>query len=148
MIFIAHRGCTLGPSNYENHPDFIKSALSLNFDVEIDVWFIDNKYILGHDKPDYEVNTSFLEKPHLWCHAKNIEAITSISANPKIHSFFHDKDDVALTSRRYIWTYPGKSILNSNAIAVLPERVSNWDISLSGGICSDYIEEYRRKYAK
>lgn len=148
MIFIAHRGCTHGPSNKENDPSFVNGALSLGFDVEIDVWKINDIYFLGHDKPTYEVDLEFLERPHLWCHAKNIDAISSLSINYKVHSFYHNEDDCVLTSRRYIWTYPGKQLAFNNSIAVLPERMKDWDLSKASGICSDYISQYKEKYVE
>jgi len=54
-------------------------------------------------------------------------------------------DDYALVSNGRIWTYPGKSIINENQVAVMPERVPDWDISLAGGICSDYARKYKFK---
>lgn len=146
MIYISHRGNTDGPNPIsENHPDYIKKAIRNSFQVEIDVWAIDGKYILGHDEPQYEVLRSFLSNPRLWCHAKNMETITDLTSRGNlIHTFFHNSDDCTLTSRGWIWTYPGKPILGRKAIAVVPERVPNWDISLGAGICSDYIEQYQK----
>ena len=53
MKIIAHRGNLSGPTQTENHPDQIKKALDLGFDVEIDVWYKENKVFLGHDFPQY-----------------------------------------------------------------------------------------------
>ena len=45
MIYISHRGNIDGPdTGKENSPDYIIKALSLGFDVEIDVWFKDDKF--------------------------------------------------------------------------------------------------------
>ena len=55
MILIAHRGNTFGPrTELENSPDYIMSAIRRLFNVEFDVWKIDNLFFLGHDKPTYE----------------------------------------------------------------------------------------------
>ena len=63
--------------------------------------------------------------------------------NDNIHCFWHQQDNLILTSKKYIWTFPGKEIASENAIAVLPEYVQfNWDISKAAGICSDYIANY------
>ena len=60
MIYISHRGNVNGKiPNKENHPDYIKLALSNGYDVEIDVWY-DNGYWLGHDEPTYNITKDFL----------------------------------------------------------------------------------------
>ena len=44
MKLIAHRGNINGPNpEKENHPDYINTAIKSGYDVEVDVWFIDNK---------------------------------------------------------------------------------------------------------
>ena len=68
----------------------------LGYDVEIDVWLVDNEFFLGHDEPQYKVHGTFLMTKGLWCHAKNIEAFYLMSLDNRIHCFFHDQDDVAL----------------------------------------------------
>ena len=143
-IIIAHRGNLDGPnSDKENHPDYIKEALKQGFDVEIDLWSIDNKLYLGHDGPQYETNWDFIQD-HMWVHCKNIEAFkTIIGGLSFIHCFFHDTDDCTLTSEHWIWTYPGKPILCEWQVAVMPERVPDWDISKAGGICTDYPGKYK-----
>ena len=146
MIKIAHRGNINGPNpSQENHPDYLKAALSLGFDAEVDVWLIDGKYILGHDGPQYEVPLTFLYNERFWIHAKNIPAISDLNVRSRssfINCFFHDVDDCVLTSDGWIWTYPGKTIIGPGAIAVMPERVPDWDISKAFGVCSDYPDKY------
>lgn len=146
MIYISHRGNIEGPdSSLENHPDYIKTAIKGGFQVETDVWFINGKYILGHDEPQYEVPRSFLSNAKLWCHAKNMETILDLTSRGNlIHSFYHDSDDCTLTSKGWVWTYPGKLIFGNKSIAVVPERVPGWNISLGAGICSDYISQYQK----
>jgi|ERR1700722_6602313 len=139
MIIISHRGNTDGPqtaSHGENHPNSIIEALSKNYDVEIDVWLIDDKYVLGHDKPEYEINKLFFTN-RLWCHAKNLPALHNM-IHDGIHCFYHNTDDATITSKGWIWTYPGKQIISNSSIAVIPETIKNYDISKSGGFCSDY----------
>lgn len=144
MKLISHRGNLSGPNpEVENSPSYIKEALYYGFDVEIDVWLVDDYFYLGHDKPIYRVSESFLTTEKLWCHAKNIPALVTMLKNPLIHCFWHQEDDVVLTSKKYLWTYPGKKIADSDAIAVVPERVENWDISKAVGVCSDYINKYK-----
>lgn len=142
VIKISHRGNTSGPNKErENSPSYISEALQ-KYDVEIDVWFIDGEFFLGHDKPTYPIHISFLRNPKLWCHAKNLQALTRMLKNSSIHCFWHQSDDLALTSQNYLWTYPGKELAKTNAIAVLPEIAKGWDIDRAVGICSDFIERY------
>ena len=106
MKIIAHRGNMDGPNPVqENHPDYITKALQLNFDVEVDVWFLDGKFYLGHDAPQYEIEKSFLRNDRFWCHAKDIFSLEAMLENNMI-CFWHQNDDVTLTSSGHIWTYP------------------------------------------
>jgi hypothetical protein len=141
---ISHRGNICGRNiNRENSPDYVLEAINLGYDVEIDVWVIDDKYYLGHDEPIYEVNENFLETIGFWCHAKNIDSLTKMLLNEKIHCFWHQNDDYCITTNKYIWTYPNK-ILSKNSICVLPEitDISMYEIRKTKGVCSDYIEKY------
>lgn len=138
MILISHRGNLNGKSDRENQPDYIEEALAQGFDVEIDVWRIDNQFYLGHDKPVYLVEEDFLRKSGLWCHAKNIDALNQMVEVEMVHCFWHQDDDVTLTSEGYLWTYPGKQ-LTSNSIAVLPTTELNVDVA---GVCSDFIVRF------
>ena len=148
MIFISHRGNIDGKyPEFENNPIQIDRALKNGFDVEIDVWCIDNRWYLGHDSPEHEITISYLKDDRFWCHAKNIEALNKM-LKEDIHCFWHQEDDVTLTSKGYMWTYPGEQ-LTDNSISVLPEK--NNDNSLTmlpkniSGICSDYIISYMEK---
>jgi hypothetical protein len=142
MKLIAHRGNTRGSNpEQENSPDYILAACASGFDVEIDVWLVDGCFYLGHDAPKYPVDDLFLCNPHFWCHAKNLPALVEM-LKQDIHCFWHQTDDVVLTSRGYIWTYPGKPIASEKAIAVCPERVEGWDIGMAMGVCSDFVSIY------
>lgn len=139
MILISHRGNLNGKSSYENHPEYIQEALSQEYDVEVDVWNIDGEYWLGHDNPQYPVDETYLENPKFWCHAKNIDALDFMIRNKTIHCFWHQEDDVTLTSKNYLWTYPNKQ-LTRYSIAVLPDTKPDIEVA---GICCDYIENYK-----
>lgn len=140
MILISHRGNINGRIiDHENRPDYIEDTIRLGFNVEIDVWFLNNRFYLGHDEAQYQIDHKFLINNKLWCHAKNVDALVQMR-NYDIHYFWHEEDTLTLTSKNYIWAYPGKQpILNS--IAVMPELNSD-DISKCSGICSDYISKY------
>ncbi len=136
MILISHRGNLNGKTDDENKPKYIEKALSQGFDVEVDVWYDNNQFWLGHDKPQYKVSEEFLEHPSLWCHAKNIQALYVMDKNYHIHCFWHQEDDVTLTSRGFFWTYPGKE-LTKKSIAVLPQKI---DKTLDCyGVCTDEV---------
>jgi hypothetical protein len=148
MKLISHRGNISGPNpQKENHPNYILNALNKGYEVEIDVWYTD-KFMLGHDNPQYEFPFDLLEKFYtkLWVHCKNVEAIVKLKNNPELNSrlnyFWHENDTVTLTSKGYIWAYPGKQPIN-NSIAVMPE-INNDNITQCKGICSDYIEKYKQ----
>jgi len=63
MIYISHRGNINGRiEDSENKPEYIDDTIQLGFDVEIDVWYIDGKWWLGHDGPQYEIDLFRLYK--------------------------------------------------------------------------------------
>ncbi|MDB2655838.1 hypothetical protein N9Y52_04930 [Candidatus Pelagibacter bacterium] len=140
MIFISHRGFINGPDKIiENNPKQIKSLLDQKINVEIDIYFYKNQFYLGHDEPVYEINQSFLENDLLWCHAKNNNALEELKKT-KSHFFWHQKDDYTITSRGYIWVYPGKPLIK-DSICVLPEQ-HNLDYSKCYGVCTDNINKF------
>lgn len=142
MILISHRGNVNGKQpDRENNPQYILEAISKGFDVEIDVWFIEGRFLLGHDEPIYEIETSFLVNEKLWCHAKNLDALHEMLKHDNIHCFWHEEDYLTLTSKKYMWTYPGNE-LRDNSICVMPE-IAKYNEIKCAGICSDYIENYR-----
>lgn len=132
----------------ENNPEYINKALSQNFDVEIDIWFKKTSIFLGHDKPEFEIDLKFLLQSNLWIHCKNIEAVEFCIKN-KLSSnyFFHQNDDVTLTSNKYLWTFPGKKI-TKKSIAVMPEISRFKNIKIASGICSDFIMNYKSLYSQ
>ena len=143
MILISHRGNIDGSSADENKPSHIESAITSGYDVEIDLWLIDGNLYLGHDNPQYKVEYNFLLNNKLWIHCKNIEALLYLKEMNNTNNFFwHQEDDVTLTSNGFLWTYPGKQ-LTKYSIAVMPEIKPFDNISISYGICSDYIKNYK-----
>ncbi len=149
MHFISHRGNLNGPNkNLENKPSYILEALNKGFDVEIDIWLNKKNFYLGHDEPLYEIDTNFILQKNLWVHAKNIEALNEL-IKLKIHCFWHQSDDVVLTSKGYLWTFPGK-FLTLNSIEVMPEIntkiIKNIKVSNCAGMCSDFIENIKTNY--
>lgn len=140
MLFISHRGNINGANPAkENNPQYIEEALQKNFEVEVDVRFLNNSFYLGHDNPNYKISNSFIRQKKLWFHAKNIEALYELQ-KMDVNCFWHENDAVTLTSNGFIWTYPGKQ-LTLNSICVLPEKANIKKFNCAG-ICSDYILKY------
>ena len=150
MKLIAHRGNIDGPNpSQENKPEYIEEAILQGFDVEIDLRYdtLNKKLYLGHDEPQYPTTWFWIGKyiNNLWVHCKNIEALYEFSyATSGFNYFWHQEDDFTLTSKNYIWTYPGKNY-TPKSIIVMPE----WNVSAEVftdlkvfncyGICSDYV---------
>lgn len=146
---IAHRGNREGPNpDRENEPGYVMEAINMGLDVEVDVWWIMEEVWLGHDKPQYKVDGNFIKHQKLWCHAKNIQAMAYMMQNSNIHCFFHQTDDIALTSMGYLWTYPGKTPLTYASVAVMPETKPGWVHSGCFGICSDWAASWEFDYEK
>lgn len=152
---IAHRGNLKGPNpKLENKPSYIISALNKGYDVEIDAWYYDEKWWLGHDNPQYKISIKWIEdkKSNLWVHCKNLGALelfvktdTRVGVNSPNY-FWHQNDDYTLTSHGFIWTYPNKKLsVSDNTICVLPELGYYGDLKKCYGICTDYVLEYEKR---
>jgi hypothetical protein len=150
MKLIAHRGNITGvDESKENIPEYIEQAIAQGFDVEIDLRYnsFDKKLYLGHNEAQDDVSWVWLGKyiHNLWIHCKNIEALYEFAHGTSgFNYFWHQEDDYTLTSRNYIWTYPGKPY-SPKSVIVMPE----WNMNLDEfqmlrayncfGICSDYV---------
>lgn len=155
---IAHRANLNGPNPVtENTPEAIQACIQAGLDIELDVWYVDGIYYLGHDKPTTQfdlLNYPFGMETKVYLHAKNIETLHNLlTLNLDIHGhdcFIHDKDEATLTLGHIIWTYPGKK-LTEKSIAVMPEYISFFYeaevLKLMSekkikGICTDYPLEW------
>lgn len=145
MILISHRGNIDGRmESWENEPTYIDLAISKGYDVEIDIWYKDGLLWLGHDKPDYGIDFRWVRDrfTKLWIHCKNIEALSYFKdCGYDINYFWHQNDDVTITSMGYFWTFPGKQ-LTKNSIACMPEISEFENIEIAFAICSDNIKKF------
>jgi hypothetical protein len=145
MILISHRGNINGRiKEVENKPSYIDDAIKLGYDVEIDIWLNDGVFYLGHDYIQYEISLLWLidRIDKLWIHCKNTDAIEFFNKiENKFNYFWHQEDTLTLTSKGYIWAYPGKQPIKYS-IAVMPE-LFNDNLDSCIGICSDYIQNYK-----
>jgi hypothetical protein len=142
MKIIAHRANIDGISEFENHPSQIKKAIKNGFDVEIDIWNIDEKLFLGHDKPQYQIGLSWLNlyTDKLWIHLKNIEAF-KIFKNTNFNYFWHENDKFTLTSKNIPWCY--HKIYMQDGITVLTNET---EIQVPVyGVCTDYPLFWEKK---
>ena len=114
-------------------------------DVEIDVWAVNGTLYLGHDEPGEVMSLEWIHSPHIWFHAKNVEALQCLQRMRGAKYFWHQDDDYAVTSNNKIWTYPGKKLVDG-AIAVVPEIAYNGNLWNCHAICTDYINKYKRLY--
>lgn len=143
MILISHRGNTNGANpSEENRPGYIDQAIHSGFDVEVDIWSVDGDLYLGHDEPQYLISLNWLNEriDKLWIHCKNTIAVERFYTVDTFNYFWHQEDTLTLTSKGYIWAYPGKQPI-FNSIAVMPE-IYNDPINLCLGVCSDYVINY------
>lgn len=144
MKIISHRGNIDGPSENENTVEAIHVALDLGFDVEVDTWFIDGFFYLGHDAPENMIDFSMLDETKIWFHAKNLEAAERLMKTGR-HVFWHQNDDFAITNKGFFWTYPGKELCRLS-VAVLPETSVNLKtLDLAYGVCTDFPIRYIAK---
>ena len=147
-FLISHRGNLNGPQpSKENSTDYINKAIESGYDVEIDVWLINNKWHLGHDNPTYEVKYNFLFDSRFWLHAKNGEAFDKLlkDKNYDFNVFWHTTEDWVLTSKRFIWTYPGKQ-LYPESVCVLPEHSWVGDLTKCHAVCTDFVKEFPEQF--
>lgn len=149
MKIIAHRGNIDGPNPLiENSLEVIDNAISMGFDVEIDIRYdiLTKSLYLGHDNPQYAVDWYWLAKRqnNLWIHCKNIEALYEFSYSTSgFNYFWHQNDNYTLTSKEYIWTFPGYPYTNKSIIVmpenyITEEKFSDIIAYNCYGICTDY----------
>ena len=141
MLKIAHRGNLYGPDpEKENTLEAIFHALSLGYDVEIDIWVIGGILYFGHDEPTHIVDAFVLEKVgnHGWFHCKNLGALQFFKECGNDYNFFwHQEDDYTITSNGYIWTYPGKETTPYSILVHLGIPDKTTLAKSIYGLCSD-----------
>ena len=148
MILIAHRGNVAGSiPSLENEPSYISDAINEGFDVEIDLWFVNNQLYLGHDNPQYKIGYSWLEdrSSNLWIHCKNLKSMCYLrqtDTDNKLNYFGHDNDDYVLTSQNFLFCKPTKK-LDEYCILVMPEFY-NYEVSDEN--CHGILTDYPRRY--
>ena len=135
MIIVSHRGNLSGRiPERENSPSYIEEAISAGYDVEIDVWFVDGQFYLGHDLPQYPVSSEWLCSNPLWCHAKNKDALDKMMGL-EVNCFWHETDKFTVTSDGFLWCFPGNFSGNGVTVDLSEEvKIPNHPCL---GICTD-----------
>jgi hypothetical protein len=149
MILISHRGNINGRiEGLENTPNYIQDAIKLGYDVEIDLWIINNNLYLGHDDPVYKIDLNFLSscKNNLWIHCKNIEALVYLIENLNdSRFFFHEYEKYVITNRGDILVHAQANRFPKNSVYMIPEvlNINKKYLHNCKGVCSDYIINYK-----
>jgi len=148
MRYIAHRGLMDGPNQrMENTPEQVCFALYCEFDVEIDLWWHEGQWMMGHEKPEHRIEHETLQRydDKLWLHCRDVDTLSK-ALECKFNCFANDEDLIVVTSQGYLWSQHPKH-WGSGVIAVKPELYRmQFDLSLADGICTNQPESYRKHY--
>lgn len=137
MKIISHRGNLSGKDlGRENKHHAIDECIEMGIDVEVDFWYINGEFFLGHDNPETKIDEIFLisRKKHLWIHSKNFEAVECLSSYKELNWFWHETDKLTLTSKNKIWCYPGTYVKNGITVELGKKTI----IPPVLGVCTDY----------
>ncbi len=148
MKLISHRGNINGENiELENTPDYIDKAISLGYEVEIDIWKDEDGFYLGHDEPTYPINLEWLveRKNKLWIHCKDFDSLTElirVDSDPlQLKIFYHQREEYTIISDNHIWAHNIETADNKCIIPLLSRYdIENWIPTNVYGVCSDYIE--------
>lgn len=139
MIIVSHRGNLNGPCELENHPSQISEAVKLFF-VEIDVWYINKNWFLGHDQPQYKVNFDFFTDK-MYIHCKNFEALEEFeNLNTNLKYFWQTNENISFIRNDKLWC--NYNIYTKHGITVellYNDKIVTKDIR---GICTDFPLSY------
>lgn len=149
MKLIAHRGNVDGICHQkENTQSYIDKAISLGYDVEIDIHRINDILFLGHDKPENKISLEWLidRRKNLWVHTKNFAALAYL-IDFDLRSFYHKSEDHTIINNcNLIWSH---NLADANKKSIIPLLSMN-DINSSYkidvyGICSDFVSTLKDK---
>lgn len=139
---ICHRANLYGPDpKRENTLSSIQECLDLGRDVEVDVRIYGNQLFFGHDEPQERVPLDFLTtfSERLWIHCKCIDSLFLLIKYESLNVFFHDQDEVTLTSKKYLWTFPGKITTPQSIMVALSLEATKLYITENlYGVCTDF----------
>lgn len=143
--FIAHRNNLDGKfAPDENKPEKIDELNRKGIPCEIDVWYRDNTYWLGHDAPETQVTFDWLMQylPLRLIHCKDWKSLDKLHRECgrlgyNVNLFYHTVEDYAMTSRGQIIVHPDQPCL-PDSIEMMPEMSEHRDRThRSNCVCSD-----------
>jgi len=152
MKIISHRGNISGQvPDKENRPSYIDCAIGLGYDVEVDVRFVDGNFWLGHDFPQYKIESKWmsLRKNKIWFHCKNVESsMKLIEKNDNFNFFCHVNDDFILTSNNKLWVHNLQVEITDKCIIPLlsPQEITKYSNGVPYGVCTDYVYQVESKF--
>ena len=143
--FISHRGNLTGrfvPD--ENKPSKIEELNGKGIACEIDVWYKDSQWWLGHDAPENQITFDWLMNslPLRLLHCKNYQALDILHRECgrlgyNVNYFYHTNEDYALTSQGQIIVHPDQTCL-PDSIEMMPEMSKHRDMKhRTNVVCSD-----------
>jgi hypothetical protein len=150
MKIISHRGNLDGPNpEEENTIVYIDKALSIGYDVEIDLRVQDGFLYLGHDGPEHRITHTHLRdrRQRLWVHCKDLLAFSYYMEG---RAFCHESDPFSIvtngmlsTHHGFIWVHDLSLELTIDSVIPLisKEDIDNFDldrVKTIYGVCTDY----------
>ena len=142
MLIISHRGNLNGPEPLkENLIDSINLAIHKGFDVELDLWYIDSKFFLGHDSPKnlISIDLLFSIRNKLWIHCKNRDCLEQLYIlNKDLNYFWHETDKYTITSKGFFWIYPNTKPIFNGILVTKDQNINQKYKNILYGICTDY----------
>ena len=153
MILISHRGNTdsINPE-FENTKEYIDQAIHKGFQVEIDIWLIDEELFLGHDEPENKVELEWLRlrSEKLWIHTKNSDALEFFTKHCEFNFkfFWHTVEPFIITSNGKIWAHDYKNIKDPTICIIPPlsiEQIKQTENRDWYAVCTDFPEIYKKR---
>lgn len=142
---ISHRGNINGPVlEKENRPSYIDCALGLGYDAEVDIRYIGGtSFWLGHDKPQYKVDNSWILKraDRIWFHCKDAAAAIVLGHLSKdVKYFCHSSDPFVLVSTGHLWVHDLTGAVDFNTIIPLLSKLDmeTYKHLMPYAICTDF----------
>jgi hypothetical protein len=142
MKIISHRANLYGKDlKTENNPSQIDKVIEMGFDVEIDLRIVNGTIYLGHDYPQYPIDFKWLEKrkENLWIHTKDHFSV-NIMKTTDFNWFWHNMDDMTLTSHGYIWSNIGIFIQNGITVSLEFSELPDYIL----GVCTDEPIKFKK----
>ena len=146
MKIISHRGNLNGPNSCrENSPEAIFRASSYGYNVEVDLWIINNCFYFGHDIPKYKITKDFIEKisNNTFFH---IKCCIEAELSTKLNYFIQNEEPQVITSAGQIWCHSSYPIFNWKSILTLSETQNIFldeKLNKCYGICTDYPNKWK-----